>query len=108
MSHAPYPFATHTAFDGLQATFKVPDYEPALPLCVGAVHPDYNLTRQDSANGLAGDSNFAAYFANQQPYGYFVGCAYRYLPSDWKVHLSHAGGCTLSLFVRRNFSYDFA
>jgi len=108
MSHAPYPFATHTAFDGLQATFKVPDYEPALPLCVGAVHPDYNLTRQDSANGWAGDSNFAAYIANQQPYGYFVGSADRDLPSDWTVSLSHAGGGTLSLSVRRNFADDSA
>jgi hypothetical protein len=103
MSHAPYPNPTHTRFDRLDATFQLPGYDPAVPVCVGPVHPDYNLVKEHSWSLWMGE-----YLFSKEPYAYFVGSADRDLAQDWSVSLAHVGSGKLTLSVLSQFADDHA
>jgi len=101
MSHSPYPHLTHTRFDRLDMSFQVPAYNPSLPLCVGPVHPDYDLVRAGSWNFWLGTDLFS-----NQPYAYFAGSADRDFATDWSVSLTDTGAGILALSVAPRFGDD--
>jgi hypothetical protein len=109
LSHAPYPSGTYRPFDGLSGTFTIPDYDPALPLCISDAIVDHNAVAQYASSwNRYGDFLGLVNYPTKEPYGYIVAGPDLIIPGTtnpkyWDLSVSHLGGGHLQLTLAGNF-----
>ncbi len=113
LSHAPYPSGTAQPFDGLSATFSMPDYDNTLPICISDPIVDHNAGMQSQSTfhqydppGWVWDATI--HYPSQQVYGVMLGgpdlvVPGTTIPKYWNIAVTHLGSGRIGLALSGNF-----